>query len=415
MLYSRIQFALVGLLIGACLSFPVTGLGEDVHLEFDPDGTSKVYSSPQSILSDFFGRRRSGLLVSGMEDLVGITATGISPMLVLSVTAPVVYVASEPEARGELMFLYQPWFFIPIILLTLLVLFKDTVLTFASYLKKPLDVLGILFNIVGFLLGFRLIYHLLDIQIGTETSAAGNLFNILILVGMLLFYCSIWLMSNFFEVLILINPFPTVDTLLRVGKISLLISMYIACWIHPALGAMLALPVLLVSIFMFERTLRTSLLGVRLIYDLALFRKDEITAETPLTAFSAFASGLPWLAQGRVTQEKDRSCFQFRRYSIGPRKSIPLPSGQYSIGKGSLFPMLVVEIDGKCSSILRFPASYRGQEEALAERFDASEIHDWRWSQQANSAWQWFYGLLFDRSRLKCEVEDSPKEELTPT
>ncbi|QDU76390.1 hypothetical protein Pan97_34390 [Bremerella volcania] len=365
----------------------------------DDDENDKVYTSPQSILADFFGRRRAGMVVNGLEDLVGITATGLSPLLVLSIASPVVYFLTEADQRGELIFLYQPWFFIPIILVTMLMAFKDTVLTFASYLKMPLDILGILFHLIGFLLGFRLIYHFLDINLGGEGGPLGTVLSVAIIILMFAFYTSVWVLSNVFEVVILINPFPLVDTFLRVSRICVLLVMYAACWIHPALGGIIALPILIVSLITFERSLRTMFLGFRLAGDVILFRSDKVEQDSErLTAFASFGGLLPWITLGKLIKKDDTWTFTYRRFSIGPTHSITITPGPYVIAKGSLFPGLLAQTDKGAQLVVRFAASYRGQEEALAAVFKTSEIHDFRLSTMAKSAWNTLWKSFFHRA-----------------
>ncbi|PQO38154.1 hypothetical protein C5Y97_08760 [Blastopirellula marina] len=408
--------------LGACLS-PSGAIAQDAsppveRVPLDDESLdsseTKLYTSPQSILSDFFGRRRAGMLVNGMEDIVGITATGISPLFVLSVTSPSVYFLTEPDRRDALIFLYQPWFFIPIILMTLMVALKDTVLTFASYLKIPLDILGILFHLIGFLVGFRLIYHLLDIHVSGSGGPLSGALAIAILVMMFAFYISIWVLSNVFEVLILINPFPFVDTVLRVGRIAILVVMYIACWIHPVLGGLIALPILLLSLLTFERSLRTTLLGFRLAWDVALFRKDPIAPEqTTFTVFSSFTGSLPWMTLGRLVKAEGTWEFQYRRFLIGPRRCIEIADGPYSIARGSLFPGLMKQTDAGPQLIVRFPASYRGEEEDLAHCFSSEEVHDFRWSTMAKSTgsflWQLTFGRFWKRvPSHECQPEERP-------
>ena len=378
--------------------------GEGYSESFDEtsdDSRDKVYTSPQSILADFFGRRRAGMMVNGLEDLVGITATGLSPLMVISIASPVVYFLTEPDRREGLIFLYQPWFFIPIILITLLMAFKDTVLTFASYLKMPLDILGILFHLVGFLLGFRLIYHFLDIDLGSGGGPLGTILMIAIIVLMFAFYTSVWVMSNVFEVLILINPFPLVDTFLRISRIGVLLVMYAACWIHPALGGVIALPILILSLVTFERSLRTMLLGLRLATDVFLFRSDQVEQDAKqLSAFASLGGTLPWMTLGKLIKQDENWAFAYRRFSIGPTHSIRIPTGPYIIARGSLFPGLLIQTDKGAQLVLRFPASYRGREEDLAEVFQAVEIQDFRLGTMALTAWNSIWKGFFRRSPM---------------
>lgn len=365
----------------------------------DDDDRDKVYTSPQSILADFFGKRRAGMVVNGLEDLVGITATGLSPLMVLSIASPVVYFLTEADRRAELIFLYQPWFFIPIILITLLMAFKDTVLTFASYLKMPLDILGILFHLMGFLLGFRLVYHFLDINLSAESGPLGTILTVAIIILMFAFYTSVWVLSNVFEVLILINPFPLVDTFLRVSRICTLLIMYVACWLHPALGGIIALPILIVSLITFERSLRTMLLGFRLAGDVILFRSDKVEPNSVrLTAFASFGGTLPWMTLGKLIKKDDTWTFSYRRFCIGPTHSIAIGPGPYGIAQGSLFPGLMAPTEKGAQLVVRFPASYRGQEETLAAVFQTSDIQDFRLSTMAKSAWNSLWKSFFRRS-----------------
>lgn len=373
---------------------------------------AKLYTSPQSILSDFFGRRRAGMVVHGLEDMVGITATGISPLFVLSVTSPTVYFLTEPDRRDALIFLYQPWFFIPIILMTLMVALKDTVLTFASYLKMPLDILGILFHLIGFVVGFRLVYHLLDIHVAGSGGPLAGFLAMAMLILMFAFYTSIWVLSNVFEVLILINPFPLVDTILRIGRVVVLVMMYAACWIHPALGGLIALPILILSLFTFERSLRTTLLGFRLAWDVAMFRRDAIEPnQTQVTVFSSFSGVLPWMTMGKLVKTVEGWEFRYRRFSIGPTRCIAIAEGPYSIARGSLFPGLMRQTDSGMQLIVRFPASYRGEEEDLANCFDSGEVHDFRWGTMAMSAWTTVRQFIFGRRKNASSPSNAPASE----
>ncbi|GAA4438694.1 hypothetical protein [Bremerella cremea] len=365
----------------------------DAELEGEP----KLYTSPQSILSDFFGRRRAGMVVNGLEDIVGVTATGLSPLLVLSIASPVVYFMTDPAQRDSLIFLYQPWFFIPVILITLLMMFKDTVLTFASYLKLPLDILGVLFHLLGFLVGFRLIYHLLDVNLGGQSGPMGTILAFGLVALMFAFYTSVWVMSNVFEVLILINPFPLVDTVLRIGRIGVLLCMYLACWIHPALGGLIAVPILILSLITFERSFRTTILGFRLIGDVFLFRSDKIDENRKkFTTFISLGGPLPWLTLGSISHGDNGWQFSYRFLLIGPSRTIVLPPGPYAIAQGSLFPGLLRVTENGTQLILRFPASYRGQEAALAQRFGCEDIHDFRWGtltrSMGGSIWRGIFG-----------------------
>ncbi|PHS02865.1 MAG: hypothetical protein COA78_20200 [Blastopirellula sp.] len=376
---------------------------DTVPLEFSDDTEleqTPVYSSPKSVLSGFFGKRRAGVLVNGMEDMVGVTATGLSPLAVLSVTGPVVYFMTEVDDREELIFFYQPWFWSILIVITTLVLLKDTLLTWAGWLKTPLNILAAMFHFAGFLLGFRYLYHIL-----TSSGASGDeshwMYGTLVIGVMFLFYISVWILGNCVEVLIIISPFPFVDLILKAFRIFLILCMYVLCWIHPLLALLIAIPIILVSLFTFERSLRIFWLGIRLSIDLALMRKQEVdAADQRITAFSiAGGNGLPWFTLGHLTRSEGEWWFVVRRFIIGPKRRYEIELTQAAIARGNLFPSLADTSEETPTVIVRLMPCYRGQEEQLAQVFESNEVIDLSISRSLAAAWAWLRGLWQRRKR----------------
>lgn len=340
--------------------------------------TTPIYTSPTHVLSQYFGRRRSGLLTSGMENVVGVTATGLSPLMVLSVTGPAIYFMTDSADRDELYFFYQPWFWIITGICSLIVLFKDTILTFASYLKTPLNILGSLFHFVGFLFGFRLIIYLVGADLGDDPSLAEKILTYSTMVVMLGFYASIWIFGNLVEVIILLSPFPLVDTTLRFLRIGMVLVMYALCWIHPALGLMFALPILIISALTMNRSLQALKLSTRIAWDLVAWRRYPLTPQTEsLAAFTVVSlPRTPWFTLGMLVKKENAWHFRYRRFLIGPRVDILVDLANLQIAKGTLSSLAVQKTEQGSRVLLRFPPGYRGQEETLAQIL-GGETADW--------------------------------------
>lgn len=349
----------------------------------------EIYTSPGHVLSHYFGRRRSGLITSGMENVVGVTATGLSPLMVLSVTGPVIYFLTEPDQRGELFFFYQPWFWILTGICSLIVLFKDTILTFASYLKTPLNILGAIFNFVGFLFGLRLIIYLLGADLGEDPSLTEKLLTYLTIAVMLSFYTAIWIFGNLVEVIILLSPFPLVDTALRILRISVVLVMYVLCWIHPALGLIFALPILLISALTMNRSLQALKLSLRIVWDLVAWRRYPLTPETTsLSAFTVISlPRTPWFTLGKLVKKESGWHFRYRRFLIGPRVDIEVDLSNLQIAKGTLASLAAQKTERGSQVILRFPPGYRGQEETLAKILEG-ECVDWSAMTKIRDLWK---------------------------
>lgn len=349
----------------------------------------EIYSSPGHVLSHYFGRRRSGLITSGMENVVGVTATGLSPLMVLSVTGPAIYFLTEPAERGELFFFYQPWFWIITGICSLIVLFKDTILTFASYLKTPLNILGAIFNFVGFLFGLRLIIYLLGADLGDDPSLVDKLLTYATIVVMLGFYAAIWIFGNLVEVIILLSPFPLVDTTLRVLRISVVLAMYVLCWIHPLLGLLFALPILIIAALTMNRSLQALKLSVRIVWDLVAWRRYPLTPEmTSLAAFTVISlPRTPWFTLGQLVKKENGWHFRYRRFLIGPRVDIEVDLSNLQIAKGTLSSLAAQKTERGSQVILRFPPGYRGQEETLAKIL-GGECVDWSAMTKIRDMWK---------------------------
>src|SRR5947209_2065547 len=73
-----------------------------------------------------------------------VTSTSISPLFGICVLGVYEYVRAPRNGRAALPFYSKPVFWIPVCILLLLVLLKDTIGGTAPVLKKPLDALGVL-------------------------------------------------------------------------------------------------------------------------------------------------------------------------------------------------------------------------------------------------------------------------------
>src|SRR6516162_6896244 len=86
---------------------------------------------------------RSGEKIS--TALATVTSTAISPLVGVCVMGVWQYYHTPRPQRDQLSLTQKPKFWIPIIVLLLLILLKDTVGGFAPMIKKPLDAAEVLF------------------------------------------------------------------------------------------------------------------------------------------------------------------------------------------------------------------------------------------------------------------------------
>ena len=233
------------------------------------------------------------------------------------------------------------------------------------------------------------------------------MYSVAIICVMFLFYISVWILGNCVEVLIIISPFPFVDFILKAFRISLILAMYVLCWIHPVLALLVAIPIILISLITFERSLRLLWLGIRLSIDLVLMRKTEVTeTEDRITAFSiAGRDGLPWFTLGHLIESEGEWWFVVRRFIIGPKRRYEIDVEQAAIARGNLFPSLVDTVEETPTVILRLMPCYRGQEEQVAQLFDSNQVIDMSLSRSLSAAWTWVRSL-WQRRKLRSLSDD---------
>ena len=183
---------------------------------------------------------RSGEKIS--TALATVTSTAISPLVGVSVMGVWQYFHTPKLQRDQLPLIQKPKFWIPIMLLLVLIFVKDTFGGFAPLIKKPLDAVEVLLvNHAGLvLIVFPVVLHQVERVMGfqslrelfacmlsepvvyaatAQTSGVHHAFTVATailytVVGLAVTFV-VWLVGHSFDVLVLISPFPFLDLLLK--------------------------------------------------------------------------------------------------------------------------------------------------------------------------------------------------------
>lgn len=228
------------------------------------------------------------------------TATGIAITPLLGVSAVGAWQAykAAPDERANLPWYASPWFWIPGIVIALLLVMKDPLLGLVPGAKKPLDALDVLENKASAILATPAIVPMflstfsdaeglgsLPRTTSIALSEAGLaalpvigeglpqllLVAIGVVVSLVAFFC-VWLAFHAINVLILLSPFGPLDLLLRSMKLLVLALLVVSTFIHPYLGMLVALLIVLVSIPIAGWSFRFSVFGGVLATDLITLR-----------------------------------------------------------------------------------------------------------------------------------------------
>ena len=169
--------------------------------------------------------------VKAAEALSTITGVAISPLLGVSVVGAWKYWKADPDKRVNLPWFAQPWFWVPGLLLVVLVLLKDVSGTaMPTALKKPFDLAELFENKISALVAAGAFVPIIASIFGStggggDSSMAAQLglammnpaswLNFIAVPLAIVAFLVVWMVAHVINVLILISPFGTVDVVLK--------------------------------------------------------------------------------------------------------------------------------------------------------------------------------------------------------
>jgi hypothetical protein len=364
---------------------------------------------------------RSGEKIS--TALATVTSTAISPLVGVCVMGVWQYYHTPQVQRDRLPVIQKPKFWIPIMLLLILIFIKDTFGGFAPLIKKPLDAAEVLFvnhaalvlvafpvvlNQVARVMGFQSLRGLFAYVLSepvvyaatAQTSGIRHAFSVATallytVVGLVVTFV-VWLVGHSFDVLAMISPFPFLDFLLKVVRNIIFAVLAITALISPHLGLLLCLGVIVFSFLIFGWALRTAVFGTVFSWDLLrvlLFdAQNKPNAGESVSAFSTHVHKVPRRTYGRLhTGQDGRLLFGYRRLLVGPEKNVLVgKASSFEVGQGVLFPSVIepIESAGKHRTAFRLLPTYRGAEESVRACLELAQVRDVRFTKGIRSFWK---------------------------
>lgn len=354
--------------------------------------------------------------------VAAVTSTAISPLLGVCVLGAYEYFQTDAAERRRLPGYTSPWFWIPVAVLLLLILGKDTVGGAAPLLKKPLDAAEVLLlnKASLFLIGFPVLFHEAAKLMGVDSlghlfarmepavyaqdaasmaERAGNVsMMMLLLAGGSIILIVVWMVGHAVDVLVLLCPFPFLDVLLKAFRTAVFSVVAAFALLDPAIGALLSAFLIFLCMLLFGWAFRLLVFGA--VFSSDLLRTmvfGSYCAPQPGDAVAGFTArriqGLPKRSYVRVRRSETGALeFLHRAWLLGREIVITLdPSIGYEIGRGLFHPALV-ETTGRSSghrTMVRLLPRYRQSEEALARALGVKGVRDVRFGGGLRAFWRW--------------------------
>ncbi len=352
------------------------------------------------------------VIADQLMDAVGI---GITPLLGMGVLGAARWFAADAAARGFLPWYQQPWFWSPLLTIVVIGLVGGRIPGVARVLKAW----KLWENKFAALLSIPVIGSMaiaaVDAAMNTGAAPApsgapaaaahgGALLASappaplawIVAAASIAVLLVVLVVKNAIDVLILINPFPPLDWVLRGLKYGPLAAMLLAALLAPWLGAGVAALVLLACLLLFAWSMRLSIMGSVFARDI-LFLRWRVPPDPAqgFPAFSGRALPLPRRTYGRVVATAAGPVFRTRRWFIGPHRDVTLPPGQVQVVRGMLLgPDVAVRpaTGGRLRTAAWCAPAVRSHEELLATSIGAGTPLDCALVRGLRAAWEWVFG-----------------------
>lgn len=301
------------------------------------------------------------------------TGLAISPLAGVSAVGAWQWVTASPGERRGLPFSASPWLWIPGLVLTVLLLLKDVL---PKSLKVPLDAAELLERKASaVLLAAPLLVPLAARAFGTAGPAPRP-----VLVGMvslegvglaaasLVVFFVVFVVSQAVNALVLLSPSSLVDGVLKTAKRGVLVLLVAASVVHPLLGLAVALPIIVVSFFVFGWAWRIVVCGTVTAWDLLTFARGRLdVAAAPPAAFAFRPLGAaPRMTYGRLEVLAPGAVgFAWRTWPTWRRRTAQVEPDRVRLQRGLLFPTVVGQTAGDARTLFWLPPRYLGHEDAL--------------------------------------------------
>ncbi|MCU0796136.1 MAG: hypothetical protein MUF31_09395 [Akkermansiaceae bacterium] len=333
-------------------------------------------------------------LATGITEITGVA---ISPLLGVSAVGSYTWFRTPANARANLAWYCQPWAWGTGFVILALCFTKDSLGAAApGVLKKPFDLAELLENKASALVAGTAFVPLVATEMARAmkpveipTAMIGGDFVAVLDAGLItvplamVAFGLVWLCSHAVNVLIILSPFSSLDTLLKIGRTAMIASVAVAYAIAPWLGAALCLVILAAAIWLAPAALRLMIFGSRFAGDMVLRDRGRRRAriERPHVFTLAELPGVPLRTGGWIERKEDGGIdFHYRRFVFGPVRSVPVPGARMEIAKGVLMPVIVHVADGKNFKSLILLPRYRGREEEIREHFHLAAVRDHAWA-----------------------------------
>ncbi|HEX7653984.1 MAG TPA: hypothetical protein VF607_10785 [Verrucomicrobiae bacterium] len=350
-----------------------------------------------------------------------LTGVAISPLLGVSCVGAWQWYQATPEQRPHLPWFTDPVFWGPAMFLVLICFIKDSAgaTVLPGVLKKPLDAAETLeHKVSGLVATGAFVPYIASIfqspdpghpgaalaSLGFATIDLHWLYNALMVPVAMAAFFIVFLASNAINILILLSPFSTVDTCLKLFRTAILgtvvgSSAFGAYSGHPWLGAAWAGLLILISYFIAGWSFRLSHFGLVFIWEFFTGRKNRFHPHPQANRLflGRKVEKVPTRTYGTLRRnEQGQLVLTYRPWLILPSRTLVLPPGRYEAGCGVFYSEILLVEGESAKTILLLPPRFLGHEAEVATIYQLAGTRD----VGLRAAWAWFKSLFSGKTAV---------------
>jgi hypothetical protein len=215
----------------------------------------------------------------------------------------------------------------------------------------------------------------------------------------------VWVLSQAFNVLILLCPFSLGDAMLSAAKNSLVLLIIGLSGTYA--GAFLSFLVIALALYLFPKTLRLVVFGTIMSHDLVFYkllrsRGGTLSTDGVRCFSSCYLGQTPPLTYGIVSVDHEKLQFSYRSFLFFTRKTFNtgIAPADCEVLRGVLSPVLVVQEGGGQVQLFRVRPKFYRESRQVAELLGVQWADEAVISKRFSGAVQWCLGILRKAPRM---------------
>ncbi len=372
------------------------------------------------------------------QEVAQTTGLALNPILCMSAFGAYYYFSAPEQDRPSLPWHLSPKFWGPLSVILGMIFLKDTFgAAFPKLLKSPLDAIEILFEkntsalialpvlITSVNQGkFQQLQQLsqqacdalfpVAVAAGSADAALNTGVDLLLMImtsaTASMIFIAVWVLSQAFNVLILLCPFSLGDAILAATKNALVLLIIGLSGTYS--GAVLSGVVIAFAVYLFPKTLRLVVFGTVMSHDIVFYklcrRKDRSLPTGGIRSFSScYFAQTPPLTYGKISLKKGLLEFSYRSCLFFSKKTVStgIEPSDCEVIRGILSPVIVLQQDdGDQVQLFRIrPQLYRHTQQV-------AKLLGVKWSDEAviikrfSGTVKWYMALLRKAPRLDVPI-----------